>query len=101
MPTYEYQCNACDHEFEAFQSITADPLSECPVCFKLELKKLISAGVGILFKGSGFYETDYKRGEAYNKKASQDKKPTETSESKSEKKPAPKQETKNTNGAAN
>jgi putative FmdB family regulatory protein len=63
MPTYEYYCQneACRHEFEIFQSIKADPLTTCPACNTESLKKKISRGAGIIFKGSGFYETDYKR----------------------------------------
>ncbi len=59
MPTYEYRCLSCSHEFEAFQNINAERLKECPQCGK-EVKRLISAGAGILFKGSGFYITDYR-----------------------------------------
>ncbi len=62
MPTYDYRCRRCDHRFEAFQSITADPLTKCPRCGKQSLERLIGAGAGIIFKGSGFYVTDYKRG---------------------------------------
>ncbi|MGF1483661.1 MAG: FmdB family zinc ribbon protein [Opitutales bacterium] len=61
MPTYEYQCKRCGHEFETFQSISAAPLKKCPACGKMSLQRLISAGAGIIFKGGGFYETDYKR----------------------------------------
>jgi len=60
MPTYEYQCAECQHAFEAFQSITANPLTECPECKKQALKRLIGSGAGLIFKGSGFYCTDYK-----------------------------------------
>ena len=60
MPTYEYRCEKCGHEFEEFQSITARPIKKCPKCGKLAVKRLISAGVGIIFRGSGFYETDYR-----------------------------------------
>ncbi len=61
MPTYEYHCKACDQDFEAFQSITAEPLKECPSCHrKGKVERMISGGAGIIFKGSGFYETDYK-----------------------------------------
>lgn len=59
MPTYEYRCLTCSHEFEAFQSISAEPLKICPECGQ-EVKRLISAGSGFLFKGSGFYVTDYR-----------------------------------------
>ena len=69
MPTYEYQCQKCDHKFEEFQSITAEPLEDCPQegCVG-QVKRLISAGGGLLFKGSGFYITDY-RSEGYKKAA--------------------------------
>lgn len=60
MPTYDYQCGECQHAFEAFQSITANPLTECPECKKGALKRLIGSGAGLIFKGSGFYCTDYK-----------------------------------------
>lgn len=68
MPTYDYVCQACDHTFEEFQSITAKPLRKCPTCGKPKLKRLIGTGAGIIFKGSGFYETDY-RSESYKKAA--------------------------------
>lgn len=64
MPTYEYQCAACGKKFELFQSITAKPIKKCPHCGKNSACRLISAGGGIIFKGSGFYETDY-RSEGY------------------------------------
>ncbi|MFW6188834.1 MAG: FmdB family zinc ribbon protein [Planctomycetota bacterium] len=62
MPTYDYRCNHCDHRFEAFQGITDEPLARCPECESDALQRLIGAGAGIIFKGSGFYATDYKRG---------------------------------------
>jgi putative FmdB family regulatory protein len=61
MPTYDYRCDGCRHEFDAFQSITDAPLRKCPKCGKQKLRRLIGTGSGIIFKGSGFYETDYKR----------------------------------------
>ena len=61
MPTYEYQCTACGHSFEKFQSIKASRLRKCPKCGKFKLRRLIGSGGAVLFKGSGFYETDYKR----------------------------------------
>ena len=67
MPTYEYECKNCGHRFEAFQSMTAEPLSECPECSG-PLKRLIGAGAALLFKGSGFYLTDY-RSDSYKKGA--------------------------------
>ena len=72
MPTYEYRCGHCGHEMEAFLSITADPLRKCPSCKRLRLERLISAGAGVIFKGSGFYQTDY-RPESYKKAAKQEK----------------------------
>lgn len=64
MPTYEYACGACGFCFERFQSITARPLRKCPQCGRMQLNRLIGTGAGILFKGNGFYETDY-RSESY------------------------------------
>lgn len=60
MPTYEYECTKCNHAFEAFQSITAEPLKRCPKC-RSKVKRLLGKGAGIIFKGTGFYETDYRR----------------------------------------
>ena len=60
MPTYEYECKSCEHVFDVFHSMTAKPRVRCPVCGG-RTKKRISAGAGIIFKGSGFYETDYRR----------------------------------------
>lgn len=87
MPTYDYVCDACEHAFEEFQSITAKPLKKCPACGKNKLRRLIGTGAGILFKGSGFYETDY-RSDSYNKAKKAD------SETKTDKKPDNKVETK-------
>jgi putative FmdB family regulatory protein len=61
MPTYEYVCPKCGHEFEQFQSMNDQPLKRCPKCKKLGLKRLIGRGGGIIFKGTGFYQTDYKK----------------------------------------
>ena len=71
MPTYEYACDACGHKFEEFQSIKAKPTVVCPVCKKRKVKRLISAGGGFIFKGSGFYITDY-RSEGYKAAAKND-----------------------------
>jgi putative FmdB family regulatory protein len=60
MPTYDYKCTKCGHTFEAFQSMNDKPLSRCPVC-KGALRRLIGGGMGVIFKGSGFYTTDYKK----------------------------------------
>jgi len=72
MPTYEYECPACGHRFEEFQSMTAKPLKVCPECHKRQLKRLIGTGAGLIFKGSGFYSTDY-RSSQYNKQAKAEK----------------------------
>jgi putative FmdB family regulatory protein len=61
MPTYEYACPKCGHHFEQFQSMNDAPLKKCPKCKKTGVKRLIGRGAGLIFKGSGFYETDYKR----------------------------------------
>jgi len=68
MPTYDYQCDACGHTFEKFQPITARPIRVCPNCAKRRVRRLIGMGAGIIFKGSGFYQTDY-RSESYRKEA--------------------------------
>jgi len=72
MPTYDYQCSACKHKWEEFQSIKAPATRKCPECKKLKAERLIGTGAGIIFKGSGFYQTDY-RSSAYNKAAEADK----------------------------
>src|SRR3954471_15250178 len=68
MPTYEYQCNACDHNFDEFQSFSEDPLTKCPKCGKKKLRRVFGTGAAVIFKGSGFYETDY-RSESYKSSA--------------------------------
>lgn len=60
MPTYDYRCNACGHAFEKFHSMSAAPIRQCPECGKKTVKRIIGAGAGIIFKGTGFYQTDYK-----------------------------------------
>jgi len=61
MPTYEYECQACGHAFEELQAMTEAKLMKCPKCHKNKLARLIGSGSGMIFKGSGFYETDYKK----------------------------------------
>jgi putative FmdB family regulatory protein len=60
MPTYEYECDGCGHRFEEFQQISEAPLKICPKCHKRKLRRLIGAGAAVIFKGPGFYETDYR-----------------------------------------
>lgn len=68
MPTYEYKCTHCGHHFEIMQKMTAKPLEKCPKCNQ-KLRRLIGAGAGIIFKGSGFYATDYRKKTAKPKEA--------------------------------
>lgn len=110
MPTYDYKCGACGHQFEHFQSMKDSPLRKCPKCAKSRLERLIGTGAAIIFKGSGFYQTDY-RSEGYKKAAEADKpasdtkpetKPETKAESKAESKPeatpAPKSESRPASG---
>ena len=96
MPTYDYQCKKCDHAWEMFQSITAKPIRKCPECGKLSAKRVIGPGAGVIFKGSGFYQTDY-RSDSYKKGADAAKKATESaskSDSGSDSKSSSKSESK-------
>lgn len=90
MPTYDYECSACGHAFEAFHGMSAEPISICPECGG-KVRRLIGAGAGILFKGSGFYQTDYRSTE-YGKAASADK--PEKAPAKKDEKSASKKEVK-------
>jgi len=87
MPTYEYKCDACGYQFERFQSITADPIKRCPECGKAKVKRLIGTGAGLIFKGSGFYITDY-RDKSYTDKAKSESGGSSSSDGKSDSKPA-------------
>jgi len=82
MPTYDYRCKACGHEFELFQSMSARPEKKCPACGKNALERLIGTGAALLFKGSGFYQTDY-RSESYKKAADADKPSSSNGDTKS------------------
>ncbi len=73
MPTYDYECKTCQHTWEEFQPITAKPLRKCPECGKSSAKRVIGPGAAILFRGSGFYQTDY-RSDSYKKAAEADRK---------------------------
>ena len=92
MPTYEYKCTSCGHTFEAFQSINDKPLSRCPKC-KSTIRRVINGGMGVIFKGSGFYTTDY-RSEGYKQAAKRDTTVPKTSSS--DAKPAPRRTTTDT-----
>jgi putative FmdB family regulatory protein len=91
MPTYEYACPKCGHQFEQFQSMRDEPLKKCPKCKKAGLKRLVGGGAGLIFKGSGFYITDYKnksgKKEGGEGKSSEGKPSTDTKTS-SESKPS-------------
>ena len=97
MPTYDYVCDACQHQFEEFQSIKAEPLRKCPECGRKKLRRLIGPGAAIVFKGSGFYQTDY-RSESYKKAAAAEK--GASTAAKSETKSESKASTKGTEKAA-
>ena len=81
MPTYEYICEECGYEFEQFQSITAKPLRKCPKCGKRKLRRLIGTGSGVIFKGSGFYQTDY-RSKSYKEAEKKEKGTADTGDTK-------------------
>src|SRR5687768_16354950 len=80
MPTYEYECDACGHVFDVFQSITEPNKKKCPECGKPKLRRLFGTGAAVMFKGSGFYQTDY-RSESYKQKADAERKASEGSSS--------------------
>src|SRR3954453_16613254 len=84
MPTYEYECEGCGHRFDEFQSFKDETLKKCPACSEEKLRRLFGTGAAILFKGSGFYETDY-RSDSYKKAAKADQEKSNESTSK----PAP------------
>ena len=84
MPTYDYACSDCGHRFEKFHSMTAEPLRQCPECKNDSLERLIGPGAGIIFKGSGFYETDY-RTSSYKSGQEAEKKAAEPAKKASEK----------------
>jgi putative FmdB family regulatory protein len=75
MPTYDYVCDACEHSFEEFQNFNDEVLSKCPKCGKKKLRRLFGSGAAILFKGAGFYETDY-RSESYKSAAKKEQEAT-------------------------
>jgi putative FmdB family regulatory protein len=96
MPTYEYRCSNCGHEFEEIQKITAPPLTKCPSCHKSTLKRMIGGGAGLIFKGEGFYITDYKRsGKDGEKKETKKKEKAPGKSSASDSKPTPSEKSDN------
>lgn len=96
MPTYDYECDACGHTFELFQSISEPVKKKCPKCGKSKLRRLFGTGGAIVFKGSGFYQTDY-RSESYKKGAEKDKPASESKgDGKVETKPESKSASKDT-----
>lgn len=82
MPTYDYECDACGHGFELFQTISEPVKTKCPECGKKKLRRLFGTGAAVMFKGSGFYQTDY-RSDSYKKAAAADNKSTSDSSSSS------------------
>jgi putative FmdB family regulatory protein len=97
MPTYDYECDACGHSFELFQSISDPVKKKCPKCGKPKLRRLFGTGAAVVFKGSGFYQTDY-RSDSYKKAAEKDK-PASESKSESESKSDTKSESKKSSDA--
>ena len=93
MPTYDYVCEGCKHTWDEFRPMSAKPTKKCPKCGKAKAKRKIGAGAGIIFKGSGFYQTDY-RSDSYKKSADADSKSQSSSESKSDSKSESKSESK-------
>jgi putative FmdB family regulatory protein len=81
MPTYEYHCDACEHNFDEFQSMSEAPLKKCPQCGKLKLRRVFGTGAAVLFKGSGFYQTDY-RNESYKSAAKAEQEATKPAKDK-------------------
>lgn len=93
MPTYDYECNGCGHNFELFQGINDSVKKKCPECGKNRLKRLFGSGAAIVFKGSGFYQTDY-RSEGYKKAAKAESKTSESSSTEKKSDTKPKQKPK-------
>ena len=104
MPTYEYACQKCGHQFEQFQSMRDEPLKKCPKCKKAALKRLLGTGAGLIFKGSGFYITDYKNKGSGKKEGGESKsgesKSSETTSSSSETKSSSSSSSSSTSGGS-
>ena len=106
MPTYDYQCQVCGHDWELYQSMKDSPVTHCPKCKKKKAKRLLGLGAGIIFKGTGFYETDYKKKSGNEKKessgdsgSSESKKPTDKSNSSSSESSSQKKDIKKSSGS--
>ena len=106
MPTYDYKCQACGHDWELYQSMKDSPVTHCPKCKKKKAKRLLGLGAGIIFKGTGFYETDYKKKSGNEKKessgdsgSSESKKPTDKSNSSSTESSSQKKDIKKSSGS--
>lgn len=93
MPTYDYECSACGHALEIFQGINDPVVKKCPECGKKKLERQFGTGAAIVFKGSGFYQTDY-RSDSYKKAAKADSKKTDSGKGDSKKSESPKSESK-------
>ena len=93
MPTYDYACDACGHTFEKFQSMSSSPVKKCPQCAKNKVRRLPGIGAGVIFKGSGFYCTDY-RSDSYRASATKDKPSDSSTSTPASTEPAAKSETK-------
>ena len=94
MPTYDYKCEACNHQWELFQSMNDSPVKRCPKCKKQKAKRLLGLGAGLIFKGTGFYETDYKKKTGGESKENTSKSDSGNSDKGSTSKPEKKKESK-------
>ncbi|MBN1826292.1 MAG: zinc ribbon domain-containing protein [Candidatus Eisenbacteria bacterium] len=99
MPTYEYECTKCGHRFERFQSMNDEPVKRCPKC-RCKVRRILSGGAGILFKGSGFYQTDYRSAEYKKREREEKKTPVKPAEKKEGSGSASEPKPKKTGGGA-
>lgn len=100
MPTYEYECRSCNHKFEAFQSMSDEALTDCPQCQESQLRRLIGGGMGIIFKGSGFYVNDSRKSNSQSKSQSKPESPSKQETSKPNTEKASEKKSKKTDGKA-
>jgi putative FmdB family regulatory protein len=99
MPTYQYKCKNCGHELEELQNMSEPPLTHCPNCNTENLARIIGGGAGLIFKGTGFYLTDYKKDSSKGGKPKKDTKKEATGESKSEEKKPAAEDKKSSDGS--